>query len=319
MPEQYSESAYDGLMRHLVKSARRRWFVFILGLGLLAVLFVFAGMTRTPGARKNPYMVIASRVLAVFGAAMLARIVLLTREDGVPVLFLRAAGDGAWLADSLRLIEERFEVVPLSDVIAFIKEQRYVPRKGAAVVIGASSAGDLAAVNAALVGRDSASRIPVTLLLGETLVADVTAEGGLGPIPDGAAIGLRVGARETGSDAIRSRERALECLASAAGALEGAASVSATYAMLDDQEQVVPTTSGRVAGLKAFFGGDGLNRYGDRGELIRLMDVAEILAAGRARGVRLSTYAAMYRGNYLPYPVWLWLDLIAPMPRVGST
>lgn len=318
MPGQHSAAPPDGLMRDILRSARRRWSVLVLGLALLAVLFVFAGVTRTPGARKNPYTVIASRVLAVVGAALLARIVLLTHEGGVPVLFVAAGAGGVRLADRLGLIERRFEVVPLSDVVAYIREERYVPRKGVAVVIAANGAADLAAVNAALVEEEGSGRMPVTLLLGDALAAGATAGGGFGRLPGGAALGLRVEAGEAGEDAGRDSGRALERLTSVAGALEEAVGKSAEYAMLDAGEGLEPPNVGRPAGVQAFFGGDGRNRYGDRGDRIRLMDVAEVLAARRARGTRLSAYATMYRGNYLPYPVWLCLDLAAPMTRGGG-
>jgi hypothetical protein len=318
LPGQHSAAPPDGLMRDILRSARRRWGVLVLGLALLAVLFVFAGMTRTPGARKNPYTVIASRVLAVVGAALLARIVLLTHEGGVPVLFVAAGAGGVRLADWLGLIERRFEVVPLSDVVAYIREERYVPRKGVAVVIAANGAADLAVVNAALVEGEGSGRIPVTLLLGEALAAGVAAGAAKARFPEGAALGVRVGAGGAGGEGRWDEGRALDRVKSAAAALGAAGGMAPTYAMLEGEEEMDAASIAKGAGLLALFGGDGLNRYGDRGNRIRLMDVAPVLAGRRARGIRLSAYASMYRGSYLPYPVWLWLELTAPLPRGGE-
>ena len=81
--------------------------MLLAGFALLAVLFVFAGMIRTPGARKNPYTVIASRALAAAGAILLMRILrhmaidLIKREKslkgGIQTKRLKAAWDHSYL------------------------------------------------------------------------------------------------------------------------------------------------------------------------------------------------------------------------------
>jgi hypothetical protein len=301
MTAEMQDGLRDALLEQLVKSARRRWAVLAVGLALLALLFIFAGLIRTPGARKNPYTVVASRVLAVVGAVLLTRIVLLTHEDGVPVFLIETAGgSGESLAEALDLIENRFEVVPLSDVVAFVRDQRYVPRKGVALVLEVKSRADMSAAVRVLSRSGRPAGLAATLLLAEPAAAAA--------LPESAS--LAVEAR--GGD-----ERTVtEALKSVSLGVEKAAGLAPAYAMLDDDRGLTLGKISRVAGIEAFFGGDGLNRYGDRGHRIRLMNITRILAAGKARGTRLWVYTRMYRGDYTPYPIWAWLDKADPLPEV---
>jgi hypothetical protein len=272
-------------------------------------------MTRTPGARKNPYTVMASRALAVVGAVMLARIVLLTREDGVPVLMVGTAGrKSRWISSALDLVGRRFEVVPLTDVTAFIRDQRYIPKRGVGLVVKVDDAAGLGEVGSALNAHEPSGGLPVTLLLSEK-AAEALAAGGVGvDLPEGTAFGLEIGGHGVkargegweGSDAARRLDTAIEALR------EGGVAVS--YGMMEGGEGASLRRTAGAGAVEAFFGGDGLNRYGDRGNLIRLMDSSDMLTGTRAGATRLSACVAMYRGNYAPYPVWALLDLAAPMP-----
>ena len=310
MKETRSKPERDDLMQTLVSAARRRWLILLAGLALLALLFVYAGMIRTPGARKNPYTVVASRALAVAGAVILIRIVLLTHEDGVPVLLIDAGGGGESVPCDLSAVYRRFDVVPLSDVSAYIREQRYVPPKGVAVVIGVSSAGDLKTAAECLGAGRGAERIPVTILMPEDLAAGL--DGRDWPAGfEGATLGLRIGKAGTGT---WDEDDIIERLKAASERLVRATGVVAEYAALAGEGDLGLMNIGKAACIEAFFGGAGLNRYGDRADRIRLMDVGRIMAAGRSRRMRLSAYTTMYRGNYMPYPLWAWLDITAPLP-----
>ena len=297
-------SVRDTVIDDLTRSARKRWAALGLGLALLALLFIFAGTIRSPGARKNPHIVIASRVLVVVAAVMLTRIVLLTNEDGTPVFLVECGAEGGLPADALGLIGDMYEVVPLSDVVAFVRDQRYVPGKGAAVVIEVNSRDELVAAAAALGEGDRACPLPVTLLLGESVVAEIA---GAGAFEVPAEISLAVRAPGATDDEV------IAAVKSVSGALQKATGRPPEYAFLEGDEGLGLGKIGKATGIEAFFGGDGLNRYGDRGNRIRLADISGMLAAGGC-GTRLRVYTAMYRGNYVPYPVWVWLEKTSPVP-----
>jgi hypothetical protein len=107
----------------------------------------------------------------------------------------------------------------------------------------------------------------------------------------------------------------LRALAEKVGSVTGRA---ACYALLPEDDEAVLARIGKTAGIEAFFGGEGLNRYGDRGNRIRLADITALLTSRRSRGARLKTFATMYRGNYVAYPTWVWLDMTAPAVAGGD-
>ena len=110
-------------------------------------------------------------------------------------------------------------------------------------------------------------------------------------------------------------DEVIAAIKSVGDVLEKAAGRRPDYALLDGDEGLIFGKIGRVAGIEAFFGGDGLNRYGDAGSRIRLSDMNDILPAGSRQATRLSVYTTMYRGNYLPYPVWVWLEKTSRRPE----
>jgi hypothetical protein len=258
-------------------------------------------MIRTPGARKNPYTVIASRALAVAGALLLTRIVLLTHEDGTPVFLIDASGmSGGALAGALDLVDSRYDVVPLSDIVAFIRDQRYVPKKGAGLVIRVTGPEELQTFADTLRKRAGTA---VTLLLAESFAEGMVP--GVGEVPGDAAVAVEAGVNlgEGLSD-----EAAIERLKALSDKVRAATGKAAEYAMLPEDEGLVLGKIGKATGIEAFFGGDGLNRYGDRGNRVRLADITAMLQSGRARNARLKAFVTMYRGNYLSYPTWAWLN-----------
>ena len=301
------------LTEDLVRAAKKRWIMLLVGFGLLAVLFIFAGMIRTPGARKNPYTVIASRALAVAGALLLTRIMLLTHEDGLPVFMIEASGLGdESIAGALGFIDSRFDIVPLADVTEFVRDQRYVPRNGAAVVIRVAGEDALGAAREAL----GAGRVPpVTLLLAGEAAAGMAAGARGGGFPENAAFAVEVAARAGEGPG---EEGALAGLKRLVDNVSSATGKTAAYAMLPGDENLDLGKIARAAGIEAFFGGDGLNRYGDRGNRIRLADITALLASTRSRRTRLKAFATMYRGDYLAYPTWVWLDMTAPITAGGG-
>lgn len=293
------------VIEDLTRSAKRRWAVLGIGLALLALLFIFAGMIRTPGARKNPYTVIASRVLAVAGAVMLTRIVLLTHDDGTPVFLVECAAGGDVVDEGLEIVSDRFEVVPLSDVLAFVRDQRYVPKKGVAVVLRAETPGELEAAAAALEKRSRLGMFPAAILLGEAALDGMAESAGPG-FPEDVSLAVTVRGKD--------EDEAAGAVKKAAAALGRAGLRAPLYARIENDSALVLGKIGKAAAIEAFFGGEGLNRYGDRGNRIRLADITGLLAARKGRGARLGAYTTMYRGNYLAYPGWLWLEKTAPAP-----
>jgi hypothetical protein len=306
-----------GLMSRVTLSAKRRWLTLVAGLALLAGLFAFAGMIRTEGARKNPWTVLASRVLVVAAGFMFGRIVLLTHEDGVPVFYISAGarGGGAGqsrtpLEEALEIAARRFELVPLSDVMQFIRDHRYVPPKGAGLVIGVRNMSALREAKRALAGTGAAG-LKATLLVDEACLDEAAGTGGI-DLPAGCTLAVRLPGEGLNRAAL------VERLGSAREAALRAAGCEVQYVMLEDESNAGSIKPARDAGVQAVFGGEGLNRYGDSGYRVRLMDLRRILAARRGRETRLRAYSTMYRGNYLPYPVWLWLNLTAPMPAPST-
>lgn len=302
----------NGLIKELVAAARKRWVMLLVGFGLLAILFIFAGMIRTPGARKNPYTVIASRALAVAGALLLMRIILLTHEDGLPVFMIEASGLGdESVTGALDLLDRRFDIVPLADVTQFVREQRYVPRNGAAVVIRVTGKEALGGAREAL---SAGTAPPVTLLFAEEAAgwAGGALEGGF---PEDVTLGVEVAAR---AGETLDEDEAIARLKTICDRIGSATGKTPAYAMLPHDGNPGLGKIAKEAGIEAFFGGDGLNRYGDRGNRIRLADITPLLASRRLRSTRLKTFATMYRGNYLPYPTWVWLNMAAPMAAGGG-
>jgi hypothetical protein len=161
----------------------------------------------------------------------------------------------------------------------------------------------------------------VTLLMDECLAAEMGAAGETAGLPDDVSMGLRISACGPGDagTGLADDHSAIERIASASAKLEASTGRRPACMMLEGDEHLVLGKVAKATGVDAFFGGDGLNRFGDRENRIRLADITRVLAAPRAQGTRLSVYAAMYRGNYFPYPAWAWLDLTAPMtgPRGG--
>jgi hypothetical protein len=274
----------------IMRSARRRWAGFLAGAAVLAVLFFYAGVVRTPGARKNPYMVLASRVFLAAGAFMLARIVLTSHEERTPVFLISAGGKEA--GEQIALLAGRFEIVPVSDVLAFISDQRYVPPHGAGLVVEATGTSGLAAAAAAL-GRAVTERgAPAVLLVGADALKAMASGEARPEIPGQIDLAVKAG----DWDEIRG----------AAEALAGAMGRPPRYAMAARGAPVSLKTAA-AAGIEGFFGGDGFNRFGDRAGLVRLTPVDSILGAGHARGALLKVYVRMYRGSFVGYPLYLLL------------
>jgi hypothetical protein len=304
----------DGLVRDLVAAARKRWVILLAGYALLALLFVFAGMIRTPGARKNPYTVIASRALAVAGALLLTRIVLLTHEDGTPVFLIDVSGlSGETLEEEIGFVDERFDVVPMSDIIAFIRDQRYIPKKGAGLVLRVGGPGEL---DTALRALNRRSGPAVTLLLGESLAGSMAAGALPEDLPGNVGVAVEAGPEPGGT---LTDEAAAEKLGALSEKVRAATGRTAGYARLAGDEGLVLGRIGKAAAIEAFFGGNGLNRYGDRGNRVRLADITAMLASGGTRKARIRSFVTMYRGNYLTYPTWAWLEMTAPLKPENDT
>lgn len=305
----------DDVMAAIIKTARKRWAVLAVGIALLAMLFFLAGMIRTPGARKNPVTVIASRALAVAAAFMLVRIVLITHDDGVPVFLIEAGQGPGRLSASLGLIGKRFDVVPLSDVMAYVRDQRYMPGKGVGVVIYVVDRSGLDDALGVIEAPGGPGGFPVTLLIDESLAADAAGAAWGAPLPDGVDVGLKIspggagGAKQAWDD-----DGAIGKIGTVSGALEASTGRRPSYVMLEGGGDLTLGKVAKATGVEAFFGGAGYNRYGDRGNRIRPARITQMLAAGKSPGARLKVYASMYRGNYLSYPLWAWLDMTAPMP-----
>ena len=207
--------------RVLYAQAGKRWLIFLAALAALIWLGLFAGTVRNPGGVKRQWAVVASRAMAAVGGVIVARLLLFSYEERVPVFHVKADMVSrevlaAWI-ERLRRREDR--VVPLSDVMAFMAERRYVPKGAIGLVLEAGTVEEARA------------------------------------------------------------------LASIAGGLE---------------VTILPPGAGSP---ECRLGGDGYNRFGDRPDIIRPLDITPVLSLGRLVDLNTRVYAGMFRGRHIWWPV----------------
>lgn len=185
------EPRHEAFPAQLYRQAWRRWLILAGALAVLLCLGIFAGHVRNPDAVKRQWAVLVSRILAGAGGFVLVRLLLVSYEERVPVLFfdLRSAkgavGMVERIGDAVRDLKDRgYEVVPLGDVVEFVREQRYVPRKCVGLVIETTGIEDLVEIAAALPGFDMTVLLP--LRAGE----DDTALSRISGLPSGVSLGL---------------------------------------------------------------------------------------------------------------------------------
>jgi hypothetical protein len=286
------------LLSRLYRQGAYRWLVLVAAAAVLGALWLFAGQVRKPGRAKHQWAVTASRFLVLAGGVFAARLILLSHEERIPVLLLRS-GDTS--KDSLRshleliakLRRRGFEDVPIADIVMFIREQRYVPKKGIGMVIEVGSLADLAAIGGSCEGLQLTVLVPFEALKkAGTDCSD--GENGRSPgfdLPGSVSLGVSFG---EGCDPA-------ECLGRAAQAGLHLLAKQPAYAMFAD---VGPDVKGllREHGYTCVLDGSGFNRFGDEAYSVRLCEVT-VLGRAKAPIFGLLLYIAMFRGAYTGWPL----------------
>jgi hypothetical protein len=278
----------ESLFRRLYRQAAMRWAGLAVAVVLLSLLWMFAGRVRAPGAAKRSWAVMASRALAVAGAFLTARLLLVPGEERIPVLFLPSTGDpgdiGRYLALAAALRRKGYEDIPILDVVRFIREGRYVPRKSFSVVVQVDS---LELLGPALADREG---LKLTVIMPPGAFGPEAGEM-IGALPEDVTLGTIAGTgREAAGELRRLADRSEEILSKRC---EYAVPAAATGAGLRELL--------RASGYVSLLGGEGYNRSGDESHLVGLIDVSAIVRA--RRGVRvLGLWIALYRGGYGVWP-----------------
>ncbi len=275
------------LLRNLYNQGRSRWVVFLIGFAFLSWLWVKAGQTRHPGAIKHSWSVIASRVLAVAGCILYGRIVFATREQRVPVLYFNGSSeDTQAISEAIKRISyiknRGYEDVPIDDIVAFIRENRYVPKKAFGIVVQLESFNHLNAFLGkelphitVLLPSKEITTASQSLELPYSVIPGVVAEASSSIIEDLKEIGKR-GQTILG--------KPISC-----GLISGV-----------DQESL--KNLALRSGYLCFFDGNGYNRFGDQPHLVRLIDVTNAVKSDRYKwNIYLSVQ--LFMGRFIVWPI----------------
>jgi hypothetical protein len=300
-----------GLLRQLYREAARRWIILGIAMGFLVWLGIFAGRVRDPQAVKRAWAVMVSRVLAVAGGVLVARLLMVSDDERVPVLLfdLRSAEDPGRVMQVMRDTVHRFkargyEVVPLGDVVEFVRDRRYVPKKCIGLVVEAAVMPQLAEAGEALRGIEFTGLLPPAALEGCPGAPDRTG------IPAGATLGLSlVGETNPGDSAgllgvlERQRARSVEVTG-----------CEPRYVRIEPSGDAGLRGLLKATSYTCFLNGGGFNRFGDQADMLRLLDTTAMTDSARA-GSALSVYVGLFRGRYYLWPVAAFLRLAGAGPE----
>ncbi len=310
-------------MGSLYRQGAYRWLLLVAAAALLCWLWVFAGQVRRAGAVKRPWAVLASRLLVVTGGIFVARLLLFSHEERIPVLFLRSGDAGEnEIAQQLRLISRLgragYEDVPIGDIVMFIRERRYVPKRAFGLVVEVSTRERLPALVGCAEGMNLTALVPSSALedrhggrgfagdssgiapsapAGSNTLTEEPGSAGARPeagpsLPDSVSLGVILRAE-------KDPQRALQQAAVLSLHLFGK---KPNYAMIRDCPHPEVSRLLKASGYTSLFDGKGYNRFGDHGYEVRLLDVTGLVRAKLAvLGLLLSI--AMFKGTYLGWPL----------------
>ncbi len=272
-------------MEKLYRQGAYRWMIFAIGLGLFIWLWVTAGHVRHPGAKKHKWAVVASRMLVVAGSLFFARLVFLTHEERIPVVYISVPGTGLGGEDtitSLRYLRKRgYEDIPIDDVVMFIREARYVPKKAFAAVIEFENVDELRNIVAddiphlvVMFPKEALEKTSLEIELPYAITPAARFVKPDNPL-DELIRTRRIGKKIFGKE--------IQC-----GLLESLSS-----------DEIRRTA--RRSGYLCFFDGHGYNRFGDEPHLVRLLDLTKVIAEGG--GSRLWLCLQLFRGKFIFWPL----------------
>jgi hypothetical protein len=276
------------MYRHLYRQASIRWAGLAVTLVLLSLLWMLAGRVRAPGAIKRSWAVTASRALVVAGAFLTARLLLVSGEERVPVLYLPPTGDPSHVSRCLTLAaalrSKGYEDIPMIDVVRFIREGRYVPSKCFALVATVDSPESL---GPALADRGG---LKVTVLMPPEAFGPRVGKM-IGALPEDVTLATTTeGGPEAAAGLRRLADRSEELLGR-----------RCEYAMLTGGVGSGSREVLKASGYVSLLGNGGYNRFGDESHLVSLIDMSRILT-GR-HGIRaLRLWIALYKGGYGVWP-----------------
>ena len=304
--ERGGRPGHEAFPAQLYRQAGRRWLILAGALAVLLCLGIFAGRVRNPDAAKRQWAVLVSRILAGAGGFVLVRLLLFSYEERVPVLFFDlgsakgAVGMVERIGDAVRdLMDRGYEAVPLDDVVEFVREQRYVPKKGIGLVIEATGIEDLVEIAAALPGFD------ITVLLPLRAAEDDTALSRVSGLPSGVSLGLSLVGRGGLEDAAglkvllgRFRER----ISGLTGSEPGFARVGPSPGI--DLRRLLKQTT-----YTSFLDGSGFNRFGDEPHILRLLNATAAVSVYRG-GKGLAMYVGLFKAKYYLWPAAAMMRLV---------
>ena len=272
-----------------------------IAVALLVWLGILAGRVRHPQAVKRQWAVTVSRVLAVTGGLVIMRLLLVSYEERVPVLLfdLRSRVDADRAVDVMRrsvgrLRARGYEVVALEDIIEFVEARRYVPKKCVGLVVDAADLAQLGRAGSALPNIQFAGLLPPAAVGG---IPD-------SDLPAGVTMGLSLMGEPVPADPAglltlleRLRARSVE-----------ATGREPQYARTDFIGEGIPRGLLKKTSYKCFLDGTGFNRFGDRADMLRLLDTGPMMD-GAAAASTISVYVGLFRGRYYLWPVAALLKL----------
>jgi hypothetical protein len=254
--------------------------------------------------------VLASRLLAVAGGFFVIRLLLFSHEERVPVILIGAAGEAGsgedTLGSRLRSVTDLrgrgYEIIPLADVVMFVREHRYVPKKCFAVLVETCSREDLDQVLRAAGDTELTVVLPLRLL--ESQGSELAPHG----LPESVTLGTIFTVPEDAAAIEQSIDRYLRDFTDLAVQSLGK---KPEFALVEGCSHADLRPILRSSGYTCFLDGSGFNRFGDEGHLLRLIDVSSLLGRGAARGLRVVLYMTMFKGTYFVWPlaaIWHLLE-----------
>ncbi|MFH1313612.1 MAG: hypothetical protein ABIJ00_10370 [Candidatus Eisenbacteria bacterium] len=271
-----------------------RWIALIAALALLAWLWMFAGEARHPEGVKRQWAVMASRILAVAGGLFLVRLLLFSHEERIPVIFIASCGAGAvdgTIGDRIKTVtalrHKGHEVIPLRDVVMFIRAHRFLPGRCFGLVVEGGSPEEFGEILSA------AGDTAITILLAPEVLKRCEDRPVRRDLPETVTLGTVLTGHEK-------TEEELVSFADLAGKVVGK---KAEYAVVQEGADAPLRTVLKSTGYTSFLGGGGYNRFHDESQFIRVLDVSHVLGSRSAGRLRTSLEIALFKGRYIVWPL----------------
>ena len=197
------------------------------------------------------------------------------------------------VADSMRKFQRcGFEIVPLDDVIEFVRERRYLPRKCLGLVIEVGNPEELSAIEEALPGL----HVVVLLPLGALETCEEPKK--LGEVSSSISLGIDL----VGGPEIHDAARFRNLIGSASAKAVALTGIEPRYVRVAPAPDIELRGVLRGTPYSCILNGRGFNRFGDEAHLLRLLDTTTIIE-GRRAGKNLLTYVGLFKGKYYLWPV----------------